>query len=552
MLKKDSLLKGTIILAAAALFARFLGLFQRIPLDYMLGEEGFNSFNLANSIYLLLLLLATAGFPSAISKMVSQRYALGKYEEAKRIYKAALFFGAVSGFIMAAGLFFFAGYFSDVISNQPNADLSVRAISPALLFFPIIAMMRGYFQGRQMMSAGGLSQIVEQFLRVFLGIGLGLIVLSLGWSDRWGAAAITFGSVFGSLGALSVMLFYVRKLRNQDRQLELEKRQLEAVQEDYGYDEGPNLRFRTIYREIFRMSVPAIVTSSVINVIFTFDLSLFDRLSGSFYTVSEAILLKKDLGIAQSLAGIPPILAIALGSSIIPVISSAFSLNNMNEVKRQASIVLRVVCFTGVPFALLLTVASYSITGLLFKSTHGYEVVAALAASTIVQITMMTTNSILYGLGKQRISMRNTLIGLVLKIVFSLALTPILGVYGLIIASVVCFTGVTAFNVRSINKIAKLTILGKRWIPYLLAVIISGIAGWGAEQGMLHSTNAWIVKLSFLTSAAVAGLALGLFYMALLILLKVVTPEDTKSLPSVLRKPMSKIMKLKYRRREFN
>ena len=42
-------------------------------------------FNDANNIYLMLLIVATGGIPSAISKMISQRYALGRPDEAQRI-----------------------------------------------------------------------------------------------------------------------------------------------------------------------------------------------------------------------------------------------------------------------------------------------------------------------------------------------------------------------------------------------------------------------------------------------------------------------------------
>ena len=70
-MKKDTLLKGTLILAAAALVARALGIFQRVPLDYLMGEVGKGYFTVANNLYLLLLVVATAGIPSAISKMVS-------------------------------------------------------------------------------------------------------------------------------------------------------------------------------------------------------------------------------------------------------------------------------------------------------------------------------------------------------------------------------------------------------------------------------------------------------------------------------------------------
>lgn len=551
MVKKDTLIKGTLILAAAALIARFLGLFQRIPLSYMLGDEGLLAFNAANQIYLLLLLVATAGFPSAISKMVSERHALGKVGEARRIYQAALVFGAVSGLILAVALFTLAPVYAD-IAKVGYAELSVRAIAPALLLFPIIAMMRGYFQGRQFMSAGGISQIIEQFLRVGLGILLGVLVLSLGWGDNWVAAAVTFGSVFGAVGAFAVMVRFARRMKKQDGQSrsrfngEASAALMRSSSSSIGHSD---LRYRTIYAEIFKMSLPAMVTSTVINLLYAFDTTFFLRLTERFYSLDGAIAAGSDYSTkAMALAGIPPILAIALGSSLIPIIASAYKLKNMGEVQKQASVVLRVVCLTGVPIALLLTVAAYSVNGLLFPVAEGGPsgsgAIAALCAGTILQITMMTTNSILYGMGKQRVSMRHTLIGLVLKIVVSIALAPYLGVYGLIIGSTVCFVAATLLNLRYINGEVKLVVLGKRWIPYLVAITIAALGGWGAEVGVLALTEGWVAKLSYLFAAAAASIAVGSLYAVLLVLLKVVTAEDASSLPARLRKPFLKAMRL--------
>ncbi|MHA6483093.1 putative polysaccharide biosynthesis protein [Paenibacillus sp. strain BS8-2] len=552
MVKKDTLIKGTLILAAAALTARFLGLFQRIPLSYMLEPEGLIAFNAANQIYLLLLLVATAGFPSAISKMVSERHALGREDEAKRIYRAALVFGAISGLILMVSLFALAPIFA-IIVKEEFVTLSVRAIAPALLIFPIIAMMRGYFQGRQFMSAGGISQIIEQFLRVGLGIALGLLLIYWGWGQDWVAAAITFGSVFGAIGAFIVMLRFARKLKKQDAetQVHYNGEASSALMRSNHKDSGSNLRFRTIYAEIFRMSLPALVTSTVINLIYAFDTTLFLRLTSSFYdSLAAAKLASADFGAkAISLAGIPPILAIALGSSLIPVIASAYKLRNMGEVQKQASVVLRIVCLTGVPIALLLTVAAYSVNGLLFPVSadgepSGSGAIAALCAGTILQITMMTTNSILYGMGKQRISMRHTLIGLVLKIIVSIALAPLLGVYGLIIGSTVCFVVATVLNLRYINGEVKLVVLGKRWVPYMISITVAALGGWAAEAGILAVTDDWIEKLSYLTAATAAAIAVGILYGLMLVVLKVVTAEDASSLPARLRKPFLKAMRI--------
>ncbi|MBD2868094.1 putative polysaccharide biosynthesis protein [Paenibacillus arenilitoris] len=544
MLKKDSLIKGTLILAAAALTARFLGLFQRIPLDYMLGADGQAAFNQANQLYLLLLTVATGGIPVTISKMISQRYALGRPEEARQIYKAALLFGAVTGVLLAVAMFVLAPQYAE-LSKVPQSTLSLKAIAPALLLFPIIAMTRGYFQGRQIMSAGAISQIVEQILRILGGIGLALIILGLGWGDEWGAAAIAFGSVFGSIGAFVVMLRYARKLKRQDK-AEADKetgaiRQTEAA--------AKPLRFRSIYREIFTMSIPAVVTAMTVQFVYFFDQTFFMRLTASFYNEESALEVLANYSTkAMALAGIPPILAIALGASIIPVIASAYSLKKMDEVQRQASLVMRIVCFTGVPVALLLTVAAYSVTGLLFTSPSGSGAVALLTAGTIMQITMMTTNSILYGLDMPRLPMMHTFVGFGLKILFSVALAPWMGVYGLIVGSSICFIVITWLNVRRINRQVKLNVLGRRWAPYMAAIAIPAAAGWGAEYVVLGWTEAWAPKLSYLTAGAAAAVVVGGLYVLLLAALRVVTPEDIRSFPGPLRKAMTLLLKPFYKK----
>ncbi|MFD1904259.1 oligosaccharide flippase family protein [Paenibacillus rhizoplanae] len=152
--KKESFVKGTLILAAAALVARVLGLAQRVPLEHLFNTTGNASFTIANNVYLLLLPLATAGIPSTLSKMVSERYALNRPHEAQQVYRAALIFAAIVGVLMSVALYIAAPYYAEY-SKVPESTLAIRAIAPALLLFPAIAMMRGYFQGRNNMMAGG-------------------------------------------------------------------------------------------------------------------------------------------------------------------------------------------------------------------------------------------------------------------------------------------------------------------------------------------------------------------------------------------------------------
>lgn len=538
-MKKDSLIKGTLILAVAALIARFLGIFQRVPLDHILKGDGGTYFAVANNVYLTLLVVATGGLPSAISKMVAERYSLGREHEAKRVYQAALLFGIVTGIILTIALYAAAPYYAVHIAKTPGAEVAIRAVAPTLLIFPIIAMMRGYFQGRQFMMAGGMSQIMEQILRVIVGVALAYYVVSIDWGEKWGAAAASFGNVIGGVGALLVMVYYAGKLRRGDL-AERPVVDIEAVKA------ASKIPFRSIYREIFTISIPIVITAMTVQIIYTFDSSLFIRLTEDYYGgYHEAKAVLRELSFkAQTIAGIPPILAIALSTSIIPVISSAYSLRNMREVERQTSLVMRIVLFTGVPAALCIAAASYSVTGLIFADASGYGVVAALTAGTIFQITMMTSNSILFGLGKQRIPMMNTFVGIGLKIICSYALAPVYGVYGVVMATSVCFVIMTWMNMEAIRKEVKFTVLGSRWPSYIVTIVVSVAAGWGTEVGIRHLTGSWPDKLTYFVSAAVAAGVIGVLYLVLLVLLRVVTMEDARSFPGPLRKLFILLLKL--------
>ncbi|QJC53301.1 polysaccharide biosynthesis protein [Paenibacillus albicereus] len=540
MVKKDSLIRGTLILAAAALIARVLGVFQKVPLDYLFTGGGSGYLGIANNVYLYLLVIATAGIPSAISKMVSERYAIGRPDEAQRIYRAGLLFGVVTGVVLAAALWALAPWYAEHIAKSPDAAASVRAIAPALILFPVIAMMRGYFQGRQLMSAGGISQIVEQIARVLLGVALAVVVFNLGWGDTWVSAAATFGSVFGSIGAFLVMLYYARKLKRSDLEEELAAgAEAAAAVGPTGRRAAPPMRLKAIYKEMFAMSIPVVVTAMTVQFIYLVDASFFIRWTSGFFASEAAAEQVRNYLIynGQSIAGIPPILAIALSQSILPVLSAANSVGRLDEVQRQASLVMRIVVFTGVPAALLLTVAAHSVNGLLFVDPAASGMVAALTVGTIFQITMMTSNSILFGLGTPRPAMISTLIGYAVKIVGSLLLGPLLGGYGFVIASMLCFMVITSLNLLAIRQKVQLRVLGKRWTPYLAAVIITAAAGFGTDmtvRGMLGT--ALHAKLVFLAGVIATSLVCGFFYLFLLVALGVIREADAKSFPGPLRK----------------
>ena len=87
--KKQSFLHGAALLAIATAIVKVIGALYKIPLKMIIGDLGFGYFNTAYEIYSVLLMIATAGFPVAMSRMVSQAATLGQYNQVRRIYRTS-------------------------------------------------------------------------------------------------------------------------------------------------------------------------------------------------------------------------------------------------------------------------------------------------------------------------------------------------------------------------------------------------------------------------------------------------------------------------------
>ena len=208
---KKSLVKNAAVLAAAGIFVKILGAFFRIPLANWIGSRGMANYSPAYSLYAVLLVISTSGIPIAISRMVAERYAIGQYSEADRVFRISRLLMTGLGLLGFLVVFLFAEPIAAYMNLEGSA-LSMRATSFALLIVPIMSSYRGYFQGQQNMNPTAVSQIVEQLFRVGIGLALAWILMhgtlfaeSYNEGAR-GAAGGCFGATAGAVGGLAVML----------------------------------------------------------------------------------------------------------------------------------------------------------------------------------------------------------------------------------------------------------------------------------------------------------------------------------------------------------
>ena len=101
--KKPNFLKGALILAVANFIVKIIGAMFKIPLFRLIGDDGSGYFNVAYQIYTFMFIVATAGFPVAVSKMVSESLVNESESCANRVFKVAFRFLAVVGLIGRIG-----------------------------------------------------------------------------------------------------------------------------------------------------------------------------------------------------------------------------------------------------------------------------------------------------------------------------------------------------------------------------------------------------------------------------------------------------------------
>ena len=212
MSKKQSFMKGAFILIVANLIVKIIGAAFKIPLTYLLDEDGMALFTTSYTMYTWLFVIATAGLPVAISRMISESRAKSNFGEVKKILRVSLMLLGVIGVAGTLILFFGAEFFAKILGN-PDAKLGIMAIAPAMLFVSGMSAFRGFFQGHQDMYPTAASEVSEAVGKLIVGY-LGAYYL-IKYSVTYAAAGAVFGvAVGGFMGFIILALVYAKKKKS--------------------------------------------------------------------------------------------------------------------------------------------------------------------------------------------------------------------------------------------------------------------------------------------------------------------------------------------------
>ena len=522
----SKILKGTAILGIAGIFVKILGAVFRIPLTALIGTEGMAYYGYAYPLYSLFLVIATAGIPVAISRMVSEKIAYNDFSGAQRVFRVSRWLLLAIGVFAFAVCFFGAELIAKYVSKDMGAVLPIKAIAPALIFVPVMSAYRGYFQGRQNMNPTAISQFIEQIFRVAVGLILASVMVAQGL--EMAAAGATFGATVGSIaGLLIIMLIYAlnKKAINyhirQSRQIHTERRKKEKTM--------------AIVKQILIIAIPITIGASILPLVNFADSAIVTRrlLDGGFTDVEARELWGQLSGYCNTMVGLPQVLTQAVAVAMVPAIAAAYKLRNRAEIDENINLGMRISMIIGMPCAAGMIALAEPILLLLFSSEAASAISAAptlmvMCLGVPLMALLQTTTGILQGVNRQVLPMKNLAIGAVAKIILTYVLVaiPSLNIKGAAIGSVFVYGIALILNLRDMKRYTKVRVdFMLTYIKPTAASVIMGVCAFASYKilfGALGSNSL----------ATLGAVVVGVIVYAVLILAtKAITKEEIGRLP---------------------
>ena len=535
--KGQNYMHGAAILTVGVIIMKILGVFYKIPLGNILGDEGYSMFMGAYSIYNIFFTLATAGLPVALSRLVAEADANGRVRQEEKLFRVALSTFTVIGVVFGLIMFCFPNWLAAVYLENPDAAMSIRAMAPAILLVCMVSAYRGYCQGNGNMLPTTVDEVLEVLFKVISGLILAVVMLKMyeGKANAlpMGSAGAIFGVSIGSVISLLYMVIYKQRNYNLLAAPYTGGRDPMDVPED---DDKVDSAM-AIVKSLLAIGIPIAFGACIMALLNSVDSKLcMNRLQNAAgFNYQQAKVLYGVYGKAQTLFNLPAAFITPLTISIVPAISAALARGNRDEASLITEDSLRISSFISIPMGVGLCVMSYPIMNVLYPGSHeaGPLLLAVMGIASFFVCIVLMENAILVSSGKEKLTMLTLISGSVLKIVINwfLVARPEVNIYGAPVGTLVSY-----FYMASLNYFFMCRTLDRR--PRLLRIFSGSVAAsllMGLSAWAIYGLAARFVGVeSWLRMAVCMVLAVGVavvVYAVSSICLKAITRADMKLIP---------------------
>ena len=398
------LIKNAAVLSVGGVIAKIIGAIYRVPLTNILGAEGIGIYQMVFPFYCILLTLSSTGIPAGVAKLTAQG------ENALK--KSVVIFGVI-GLIGALIMFFGADTIASFQGNAAAAP-SYRALSPSVFFVSVLSSFRGYYQGKLNMLPTALSQIIEQIVK--LGVGL-FLCYSFGVTLADKAALAALAVTASEIVALGYVLTVGREKQAKSRQV------------------GTKLLISTV--------LPITLCSITLPVSKAVDSFTAVKLIGGGAAEATANYGLYS-GVVESIVALPVAVCYSLAVSGLPMVAGT---KTVGEKSKHTEKMLIYTLVSSAAFSVGVFLSARLAIGFLYPRLSAEQTDTAvnllkISAPSVIGLSVVQTFSATFiGKGRLHVAPLSLSFGVIVKIVVSFIIVPMdgVGVYGYAISDIFCY-----------------------------------------------------------------------------------------------------------------
>ncbi|MDD3338885.1 MAG: polysaccharide biosynthesis protein [Lachnospiraceae bacterium] len=527
--KKGTVVKQAAFLMIATMICRVIGLLYRSPMHAVMGSVGDGYYTIAFDWYSIILLIASYSIPMAVSKVMSERLALGQYKNAQKVFKAALLYVCIVG--GAASLFVYFGA-PFLLTSTPGAIPALRILAPTIFLSGLLGVMRGYFQAHNTMMPTAISQIAEQIINAVISILAAFLFTRAVTGEEdiavWGAAGGTLGTGAGVMIGLvfMVLVYSVNRKGIAKRVMRDTTKEVESYQQ--------------VFKTILLMVTPVIFSTCVYNVSSIINQNMYIKMA--IAAGVDARSASSDYGVfgfqVKPILNIPIALGSATATALIPAIAASYAKGDKKDALSKVDESINLTTFIAIPASVGLCVLSYPIMGILYP---GPDVFAAAVVLSMSSMTVLfyclssVTNGVLQGIGKPFLPVRNSAIALAVDVV---VLFVGMKFFNMTIEALVMANILYALTVFVANQMSIKTRMNyKNQIKKSYLIPLAAALGMGVVAGVIFwvpyklFTSVFEHYMANAILTAIAVLAGVLSYVIFFVILQKPTDEELKKMP---------------------
>ena len=427
-IKNSAFIKSTIILLLGGTLTKILGFILKIIITRKIGTEGIALYSLLSPTMSLLTVLAIFSYPTAISKIISE-----KNSSPKKLLISIIPISIIINIALIVLVILFAPILSNNLLKEPRLYYPIIYVAFTLPFVSISSIIKGYFWGKQNMFPYMLSNFLEQVTRFIL---ISFFIADIASKSLTKAICfILFINIIGEIISQLVMIKYFPKTKINKNDIKINKNEI---------------------KNIMQITIPSTSSKIIGSISYFLEPIILTNMLLYFGYSKEYILYEYGVlnAYALSLLLMPQFFTQNMSSALVPELSKYYSQGNKEMCKKRIKQIVLVSFLIGLLSTVIIVSYPNFFLNALFSTTEGIDYIKIIAPFTILFYIEYPLINALQALGEAKKAMYAGIIGSIIRLLSIIVFSALkIGMYTLVLSIITTLIYSTISYYKIIKKV---------------------------------------------------------------------------------------------------